>query len=239
MNNFIQQFDDISSLGYNCYTKLYLNSKIIKQETQFFDYIGTSVWSIIDLLNNNFEGMFDKSNYKIMNLMKTGDDQFIVVNIQYFIRCKHEFKKTLDKKFDTMNFDYNDIDTIELDQFIEKMIRRKDRFMNMLSNNKTLIFIRYEEDPTGRLDFKQYDSKFEIHYLDYLKILSSIFKKINPYKKIIIMDVSHRNEKTQYLKEFGIILIKMRKRIDHWKKSVIEFDNTFLNEKTFFENIEI
>jgi len=94
MNTFIEKFDSVCSLGYNCYIKFYFNSRKMNQETQFFDYIGTSVWSIIDLLNNDFDGMFDKSNYKIMNVMKTGDDnQFLVVNEKYFIRCKHEFKK--------------------------------------------------------------------------------------------------------------------------------------------------
>ena len=87
MNKFMDKFDEVSSLGYNCYTKLYFNSRKMDKETQFFDYIGTSVWSIIELLENDFDGIFDKSNYKIMNIMKTGDDQFLVVNEKYFIRC--------------------------------------------------------------------------------------------------------------------------------------------------------
>jgi hypothetical protein len=135
MDKFIKKFDNISSLGHNCYPKLYFTSKKIDQETHFFDYIGTSVWSIIELLENDFEGMFDKDNYKIMNIMKDGDNKYLVVNQKYFIRCKHEFKKTL------LN---QNLDNEELNIFIDKMKRRKEKLMNMLSNNKSLIFIRYE-----------------------------------------------------------------------------------------------
>jgi len=240
MNTFIEKFDNVSSLGYNCYTKLYFNSRKMDQETQFFDYIGTSVWSIIDLLNNDFEGMFDKSNYKIMNVMKTGDDnQFLVVNEKYFVRCKHEFKKTLDRKFGPEILNEYEINKDELDDFIEKMKRRKERFMNMLANNNSLLFIRYEEDPTGRLDLKQFDEKFNLSYIDNLKILSDMFKKINPEKKIVILDISHRHDKTEHIKEYGIIKLRMRKRIDHWKKCADEFEKVFSNESKFIENLEI
>lgn len=234
MDKLFEKFNVVMSLGYNCYTKLYLNSKKIEQETHFFDYIGTSVWTIIDLLNNDFEGVFDNENYEIMNVMKEGDDQYLVVNKKYFIRCKHEFKKSLEtKKFQKDMV----IDDDELNDFIEKMKRRKVRFMNLLLNNDSLLLIRYEEDPTGRHDFKEYDEKYTISYMENLQILSDMFKKINPEKKIIILDISHRHDKTEYLEEYGIIKIKMRKRIDHWKKAVIEFEKTFLNEKLFLEEI--
>ena len=235
MNKFMDKFDEVSSLGYNCYTKLYFNSRKMDKETQFFDYIGTSVWSIIELLENDFDGIFDKSNYKIMNIMKTGDDQFLVVNEKYFIRCKHEFKKTLNQKFDPEILHEYEINNEELEDFIEKMKRRKERFMNMLASNNSLLFIRYEEDSTGRRDIKQYESKLNISYIDNLKILSDMFKKINPEKKITILDLSHRHDKTEYIKEYEIIKIRMRKRIDHWKKAVVEFENTFSNEKKFIE----
>lgn len=234
MDKLFEKFNVVMSLGYNCYTKLYLNSKKIEQETHFFDYIGTSVWTIIDLLNNYFEGVFDNENYEIMNVMKEGDDQYLVVNKKYFIRCKHEFKKSLEtKKFQKDMV----IDDNELNDFIEKMKRRKVRFMNLLSNNDSLLLIRYEEDPSGRHDFKEYDEKYTISYMENLKILSDMFKKINPEKKIIILDISHRHDKTEYLEEYGIIKIRMRKRIDHWKKAVIEFEKIFLNEKLFLEEI--
>jgi len=228
MDKFIKKFDNISSLGHNCYPKLYFTSKKIDQETHFFDYIGTSVWSIIELLENDFEGMFDKDNYKIMNIMKDGDNKYLVVNQKYFIRCKHEFKKTL------LN-ENCEIDKEELNIFIDKMKRRKEKLMNMLSNNKSLIFIRYEEDHTNRRILKDYERKLKTPYIDNLKILSDMFRKINPMKKIIIVNVSHLNDKTEYIEEYGIIKIKMKKRIECWSQASIEIENAFLNERKFIE----
>ena len=228
MDKFIKKFDNISSLGHNCYPKLYFTSKKIDQETHFFDYIGTSVWSIIELLENDFEGMFDKDNYKIMNIMKDGDNKYLVVNQKYFIRCKHEFKKTL------LN-ENCEIDKEELNIFIDKMKRRKEKLMNMLSNNKSLIFIRYEEDHTNRRILKDYERKLKTPYIDNLKILSDMFRKINPMKKIIIVNVSHLNDKTEYIEEYGIIKIKMKKRIECWSQASIEIENAFLYERKFIE----
>ena len=129
------------------------------------------------------------------------------------------------------------IDNNELNDFIKKMERRKERFMNELSNNNSLLFIRYEEDPTGRHDLNEYDEKYVISYMDNLKILSGIFKKINPDKKIIILDVSHRHDRTEYLEECGIIKIKMRRRIEDWTKAGLEFEKTFSNETKFFDEV--
>jgi len=209
----------------------------MNQETQFFDYIATSVWSIIELLENDFEGMFDKENYKIVNLMKDGDDQFIVINTRYFIRCKHEFKKTLNQKFMVENYKEKKIDDKELDDFIETMKRRKERFLNLFSSNKSILFLRYEEDPTGRLDFPEYEEKMRIPFIDNLKKLSDVFKKMNPSKKVFILDVSHRNEKSEYMEEHRIIKIKMEKRVDHWIKASRMMTETLEKTGRLFEKI--
>ena len=54
MQDFVKNFDDIISLGNNCYPKMYLERYLnIKKEYDFFDYIGTPMWSIVKLLKNN------------------------------------------------------------------------------------------------------------------------------------------------------------------------------------------
>ena len=240
MDKLIDKFDSVISLGYNCYGKMYLNLKSINQETQFFDYIGTSAWSIIELLEKNFDGFFDKENYKLVNLMKHGDDQYIVINSLYFIRCKHEFKKSLNQKFTPDNVFEKKIDENELYTFLETMKRRKERFMNLFSeDNKSILFIRYEEDPTGRLDFPEYEDKLNIPYMENLIKLLEILKKINPTKRIVILDVSHRHDKTEYLKSCGIIKVKMGQRVDHWTKAVRDIDETLKSQSKFLESIEL
>ena len=238
MNKFFKQFNSIQSLGYNCYSKMYLESIKIKQETNFFDYIGTSLWGIIDLLDDNFEGMFDKNNYKIMNIMIDEPDKYLVVNTKYFFRCKHEFKKTLSQNFDNPEIlEKNIIDETELDDYFEKMKRRRDRFINMFSNDSNLLFLRYEEDPFGLISV--HSDKIKNQYMDNLIILSGIFKKMNPKKKIIILNISYRNDKTEYIKDDNIIKIKMKKRIDNWINASKLIDDVIKDERTFLDQITI
>lgn len=42
------------SIGYNCNPKRYLKD-ISDQPTHYFDYLGTSAWSLYKLFLNNFE----------------------------------------------------------------------------------------------------------------------------------------------------------------------------------------
>ena len=55
----------IISLGSNCYNKIYLNKIGIKRETNYFDYIGTSMWAINELfIMNKFKDVFsNKDNF--------------------------------------------------------------------------------------------------------------------------------------------------------------------------------
>ncbi len=211
MNELISKFDNVISLGYNCYTKLYLNKIGMEQETHFFDYIGTSTWSIIDMFKNNFEGVFDPNEYKITQVMFKGPDKYLVVNQKYFIRCKHEFPKSLENENELR------INKLELKDFLEKLERRKERFLNMLRNDKSLLFIRYEEDPYGRIPFHNYDEKYKVPIVENLKQIINIFQSFNSKKKIYIMDLSYKHHKSEFLKDSNIIKIKMDERIPRWE----------------------
>ena len=47
-------FDKVISIGSNCYPKCFIQASLYGGETEFFDYIGTSMWSINELLVNDF-----------------------------------------------------------------------------------------------------------------------------------------------------------------------------------------
>lgn len=234
MDKLFDEYDKVISLGYNCYMKLFLKYKKIDQETNFFDYIGTSLWSIIDMFDNNFEGVFDEKEYKIMRIMEKGPDMFLVVNEKYFIRCKHEFKKTLETNFKGINM--STIDTEEITNFLSKMNRRKDRFIDLLKNDDSILFLRYEEDPVGRCRLKQYDEKIKLSsegLTSNLKKISGIFKQFNNKKKFLIIDLSYRHNKTEYFNEHNLIKIKMKERIHRWECAHTEIDSALNNEKEF------
>jgi hypothetical protein len=117
--------------------------------------------AIQTLCQNNFEGVFDPNEYKITQVMFEGPDKYLVVNQKYFIRCKHEFPKSLENELKLNKY--------ELKDFLEKLERRKERFLNMLRNDKSLLFIRYEEDPYGRIPFHNYDNKYKVPIVENLK----------------------------------------------------------------------
>ena len=217
MNQVFKKFDNVISLGYNCYVKMYLQSERIKCETHFFDYTGTSVWSIIDLLNNKFDGISEAESYKIVKFMDKGANEYVVLQPKYFLRFKHQFKKSLTQ---------NIINTSELSEFIERMNRRKERFMNLFTNNDSILFIRYEEDLTDRCYFSEHtDTNLSIIYL------TQILKNINPNKQIYVISLSFEYDKTEYLDEHGIMKIKMKYRIDDWLKATQMIRETLYNER--------
>ena len=65
MNTFIEKFDSVSSLGYNCYIKFYFNSRKMNQETQFLEYI---VKAMVD-------------NPDAVKIVRSVDDMGVLLNL--------------------------------------------------------------------------------------------------------------------------------------------------------------
>ena len=100
MDNFYSQFDTVISLGYRCYTKIYLHKYYKEEETNIFDWVGTGIFSMNLLLMNNFDGLLDYKNYKILN----GSVGNKVYNKKYYINIFHDldennFPKENDNKW--------------------------------------------------------------------------------------------------------------------------------------------
>jgi hypothetical protein len=131
------KFKRIFSLGSNCYPKIFI-SKILKsvsKETDFFDYVGTSMWSINSLLLNDFAGIDDHKNFVLMPVLEGGE--LIVVNTKYYLRFKHDLSIVADATRGT---------------FKAKLARRLKRFTDGLTAD-SILFIRHEESQTGRLPY--------------------------------------------------------------------------------------
>jgi hypothetical protein len=218
MNKFFKSFDKIISLGSNCYVKMFLESHLKKEETQFFDYIGSSMWSINELLKNDFKGLYDYKNFEKKHILNKGD-KYIFTNKIYNLRFKHDFKQNFDS-------DINDIKEDEkFYEFINKYKRRQNRFIQLLNNNKIILFIRYEEDNKDRV--KYYEEKDELQYIyEFMKIL----KTINPDKKFFFILLSH--DKNFEDIENNLLIIKINEPIKIWTDAPIKIKNTlFENEK--------
>ena len=83
-----EKYDKIISLGCNCFIKFFLKHIEYEQETHFFDYIGCPMWSVHELIKNNFSDVFNieeyKNEYTLIGLPK------IVTNSRYNLKFKHD-----------------------------------------------------------------------------------------------------------------------------------------------------
>jgi hypothetical protein len=166
---FNSKYNKILSLGANCYPKLFI-SKILKPsygETELFDYIGTSMWSINLLLLNDFQGLYDKNNFELLQILKCGP--YVVTNTKYYLRFKH---------------DLNTVKMAESADFQEKMKRRIDRFKLNVSKNEHVLFIRQQESKKKRLPYNLHENRSEIDELH--DFIDTLHMKYNCKKATVI-----------------------------------------------------
>jgi hypothetical protein len=204
------------SLGYNCFPKKFLKEKIEDRETDYFDYVGTSMWTINELIKNNFyEGtnqLYNKDDYTNL-IIKVNNKKIVrkvVTNKKYYLRFLHDLEEkdlVEEEKFKT---------------FVEKYNRREKRFMEMLdtqNNNKgNILFIRLEELKSNRIIYREHKSIMKIKEIKQIKEFNKIIKSKweNLRYKIIYLSTS---EKTRVLKDENIIILNTGRIIRDYEKS--------------------
>jgi len=154
MNALLGQPDAIPvSLGWSCHMALYIQElgdmERRRHERHVFDWFGSPMWSICELIDLDFEGMTDRT--KIIPRRRYMDNfKEILSHTEYELRFLHEFK------------DHTTITDDEWTQFEEKYARRAQRFRNLLTmakqTNRKIIFFRLEQVYYRRI---QYINRFE------------------------------------------------------------------------------
>lgn len=193
VNLFLDKFDNVVSLGRTCATKMFLKSINPEKykETQFFDWIGSHIYFINKLIENDFNNVLDYD--KFMLITKNN----YVYNYLYCLVFFHDF----DKKQNIM-MEKNDEKWIS---FEEKYKRRIQKFNNILNSNLNILFIREER----KIEEEQYsfseDAYNEDEYISLINF-SNIIKKKYPSLNFHILLMS-RTKNTNYDKENNIIII--------------------------------
>ena len=119
------------SIGEVCNVKHQIDKHIEKTETLFFDWIGTDMKSIIDILNcENIEIYLNKEN-----IIQDPNNMYVFNNSRVYLKSlsKCVFIHDLSKNFDDD----------ELNKFIQKYKNRFLKFINIIKSNDDLFFIRY------------------------------------------------------------------------------------------------
>lgn len=131
--------DFIMSLGADCYTRMFLDRLQQKKETQIFDYIGTSMWAINDLLESDFAGLTDVSYYSIKKVVSTQAP--MPVHTLYNLRFLH------------------DGDVIQRGAaFTQQISRRAARFVETIRTSRNILFVRHQEKRNLIWKSKEYNN---------------------------------------------------------------------------------
>lgn len=123
------------SLGWTCRPALliqFMSGKAkVSCERQVFDWLGSPMWAINRLIENNFEDFIKKEEIVRKKRFKNGENQ-VYIHKLYNIRFLHDFVSGVTEN--TFKF------------FKDKYERRIERFQNLLNSDKELFFIRLEYD---------------------------------------------------------------------------------------------
>lgn len=248
MDIYIKNYKFIS-LGYNCLIKKYMNDIFISQETNLFDYLGTSMWSINELFLNDFNNLFnieDYKKYKLLNKSKYN----IIINEKYYIRFPHDFDNKKNNKL-VLNNNQNNTHIINrttinedimitlknnFPNFINTLKRRIERLKKILSDEKNILFLRFEEDNDDRIIYDIYKDKLIKTELENIIEFSNIIKKIYPKLNFKIIYISKIND-NNYDEINNIIILKNNFDNFNWDNCSNKFSKIFDSNKDFLSNI--
>jgi hypothetical protein len=167
------------SLGHNCYFAMFIKSVLVRQETHFFDYIGSAMWGINELFQNDFVDFFNKENFEKMEIIQNIDINFMS-NRKYYVRLLH------DLKYSDFNNGFNSC--------MKKFLRRKERLYEILSNTNNIIFFRFEEPMQDRIIYPEHKTKFNIPEIEHIIFFSNLIKKKFPQINFAIVFFSISND---------------------------------------------
>lgn len=220
MDILVSNFDKILSLGFNCYPKLALTYSGQFTETQLFDYTGCAMWSICQLMKNDYKGLTDVRNF--INLKIHSDKkQTIPTNKTYYIRFPHDLHDVdIEKKNEelhrckvglhghktTLMFNniqkrlftktYNDTMSqihnmkVEMQMCLQKYQRRIVRFKEILTQSKKIVFVRYEEPMDNRILYPEYSKHYRRSEYSYIVEFSTLVQTLYPELHFVILYLS-------------------------------------------------
>jgi hypothetical protein len=223
------------SLGYNCNIKKYIDSIRPNIQTQFFDYIGTSIWGINELIMHNFTDIFNIDDFiKIRTNIRYNE---IITNKKYYIRFLHDLKNIENNK--NKIFNYNNAIHVckknNFDECKEKYERRSQRFIEMLNSSNKILFIRLQEDVKCIIENDIIKNKIKKSELEYTFELSNTLKNMYPKLEFLIITISKENN--QYYKDNNIIVIKELEDLTKYETCVEKLEKLFKENNDFLVSI--
>lgn len=169
-------YDDVISLGQNCYTAIHLRKYGLRKYAGPLDwFVSPDLSSINKLLKNNFIDFMDLKNMHALPdknvLFHDGVIQpvysHIIKDTKYNVTSYHDFPIISNKDW-----------FITYQDFKQKLDRRIDNFYKRMQNSQSILFVRWGGDLTETLELQS--------------ILSNIVK--NNFKILLLYPTGLENE---------------------------------------------
>ncbi len=226
-NLLLKNNNQIISLGSSCFTKRFIDFLGIKQETHFFDYLGTKGWSIHQLLQNDFKDLFDKNDYVNLRILSKGDE-YTITNKKYYINFKHDFPQTFKEITHPIHIS-------QYQNVFSKYERRVNRFKNLINNiENKILFIRIEQR-SDRVIRDEDSEKNNLGELYFCKEFMKLFKEKN--KNIFLLFFYSHIDKDTYFPDENLIVLKLDTPIEVYETCHIDLFYVFLQKYDFLQNI--
>jgi hypothetical protein len=135
------------SLGYCCYTTLFI-SELTKQDNKtynryVFDWLGLPMWSICKLIEDDFVDL-NNSQYLVYKKHYSNKNESYVTNTKYNAIFAHDYNRYL-----------NEIPAEQFAHVKAKYDTRIQRFRDILTSGKPIVFFRVERDEPGLINFPE------------------------------------------------------------------------------------
>jgi hypothetical protein len=146
MNSFFGRSDFFPiSLGFNCHVKVFIEQLGEKDRIPYlrqpFDWLGTPMWSICDMVASDFKDLANRE-YIVLRRRFVEKDTKYLTNTIYNAAFVHDYGKDIsnvsDEKWKQVEEDYS---------------RRIKRWNATLTCGKPILFLRLEEDAVERVDY--------------------------------------------------------------------------------------
>jgi len=139
--------DEPISLGYSCHPSLFISAlgriETKRYERYIFDWIGSPMWSICKLIENDFADL-NSPQYLVNKNHYNNKTECYVTNTKYNIIFAHEYQSNLEELSPQV---FNAVKT--------KFDRRITRFNEALASGKPITFFRVERDLPGLINFPE------------------------------------------------------------------------------------
>lgn len=213
------------SLGPHCCPRIrldYIKNKNNLQitETNFFDYLMVDINCIKKIFSENI----------IENYLNIDNISIYHADSHLYIKIKNLELKSIHDVYSYNDYDTSDynklLENLEVQQnitenFIKKYIRRYERLINLLENDKNILFI-YQNN---------------ILISDYIE-LNNIFKKYTN-KKIVIVCLCDYGLEKKIIEKYEFLYYLNYNNMYYTKEYIYDPTMIFLNWDLIFENINL